>query len=362
MIRVTQASLEDLLPSIRRMTAQLISELNETIDRTLGALIPERTPVALVGFPNHSNVGDSAIWLGERAWLARRSADVRYACDDVSSYSARDLDRRLGDGGTVLLHGGGNFGDVWPEHQRFRERVVLDHRHRPIVQLPQSLQFGSGEAMRASADVLSQAAELVVLCRDRPSRDVAAQLGLEGRLCPDLAFALGALTPADGPVRDLVWLGRTDSERSRPGADDPDIEMADWLDERGVGRGVLTYERLRSASLHYGRLRVTRPRLAALDRRLLPLAYDALARRRLDYGLRMLSAGRVVVTDRLHGHILSLLLGKRHVLFDSGYGKLSRFHDVWTRPALADGVLRIADAPGDALATAREWLAQDEDR
>jgi pyruvyl transferase EpsO len=37
-----------------------------------------------------------------------------------------------------------------------------------------------------------------------------------------------------------------------------------------------------------------------------------------------------VVTDRLHAHILCLLLGIPHAVLDNSYGKLTRFLDAWT--------------------------------
>ena len=41
------------------------SHYKNLIHRVLGPPIPEGAPVALFDFPNYSNVGDSAIWLGE---------------------------------------------------------------------------------------------------------------------------------------------------------------------------------------------------------------------------------------------------------------------------------------------------------
>jgi pyruvyl transferase EpsO len=70
----------------------------------------------------------------------------------------------------------------------------------------------------------------------------------------------------------------------------------------------------------------------------------------VDRGCRTLAAGRVVVTDRLHAHLLSLLLGIPHGVLDNSYGKLFRFLDAWTGDA--PGVHRFATA-GEAL----EWAA-----
>ena len=82
-----------------------------------------------------------------------------------------------------------------------------------------------------------------------------------------------------------------------------------------------------------------------------PLAlYDFLARRRVENGLRLLSQAKVVVTDRLHGHILSLLLGIPHVVLANTNGKVRSLYDTWTRECT---FTRWADSLSEALDTAR---------
>ena len=52
---------------------------------------------------------------------------------------------------------------------------------------------------------------------------------------------------------------------------------------------------------------------------------DAAAKARLRRGIRQISRGRAIVTDRLHVHICSLLLGRPHAVLDNSYGKIRRF-------------------------------------
>ena len=80
---------------------------------------PPGTPYALVDFPDHPNVGDSAIWLGEIAMLrAVGAGDPAYVCrwDDFDEAAFRDACPT----GPIFIHGGGNLGDIWPHHQHFR--------------------------------------------------------------------------------------------------------------------------------------------------------------------------------------------------------------------------------------------------
>jgi pyruvyl transferase EpsO len=58
--------------------------------------------------------------------------------------------------------------------------------------------------------------------------------------------------------------------------------------------------------------------------------YGNMARRRVKRGAKLLSTARYVVTDRLHGHILCVLLGIPHVCVDNAYGKIGSFFETWS--------------------------------
>ena len=79
--------------------------------------------------------------------------------------------------------------------------------------------------------------------------------------------------------------------------------------------------------------------------------FDSLAREKLLEGCGILCSGDVVVTDRLHGHILCCLLDIPHVVMDNVYGKIGNFRETWNT---GDGLCLTAvsrdDAFGKALA------------
>jgi pyruvyl transferase EpsO len=68
-------------------------------------------------------------------------------------------------------------------------------------------------------------------------------------------------------------------------------------------------------------------------------------------GLRLLSAGHVVVTERLHGHVLCLLAGIPHVVLDNSYGKVRAFVEAWTA---GHPLVRWADDSVSAAGAARQ--------
>src|SRR3546814_3331383 len=91
----------------------------------------------------------------------------------------------------------------------------------------------------------------------------------------------------------------------------------DWLEE-GAGERSLMRARMKIDSLLPGTQQAKRLR-----------RYQMLAQWRLRRGISMLSQGRVIVTDRLHAHILSLLLDIPQVVLDNMYGKVSAFAAQW---------------------------------
>jgi exopolysaccharide biosynthesis predicted pyruvyltransferase EpsI len=323
---------------------ELIGALGREIDRVLAPLVPRDSPLALIGAPTHPNVGDSLIWLGQLAYLRRRGAALAYTCNRFT-YSARALRRRVGAAGTVLISGGGNFGDLWPE-QALRERAALELPAHRIVQLSQSIHFRSDDQLGRAVRVLREHRDLHVLCRDGRSLELArAWFADRAAPCPDLSFALGALTPPADSEIDVLVLARADHERvgDRLTAPDYRAAVADWArpvpGESGPGT--------RSRALHALLAGASRTSRALAPAEPMQRLHERYSRERARAGARLLARGRVVITDRLHGHILALLLGLPHVLVDTAHGKLEGFHDSWTRGS------RTTHAAGSAAEATR---------
>jgi exopolysaccharide biosynthesis predicted pyruvyltransferase EpsI len=333
--------------------ASLVHALADQIQTRLAPLARRHSHCALIDFPNHSNVGDNAIWLGEIAWLADAGIRVRYRCD-MKSYNRAALAQSLGADGAIFIHGGGNLGDLWPKHQRLRETVIRDFPDRPIVQLPQTLHFQNAESLARTRAVFDAHRDLTLLVRDEASLElVRNEFRAPGVLCPDMAFYLGALPRPRSPERDIFWLRREDREGLGDAAapSGAGLEVADWLDDRRP-----LPDRARRLLRRFPLRLLTRTRQGRRTiGRLVEASYDWQAQRRVRFGCRLLASGSVVITDRLHAHILSLLLGIPHVVLDNNYGKLRRFCETWN--TLSSPLVRWAEAPPEALAAARALLA-----
>lgn len=330
----TSRSAESVIAAQR---ALLLTEFGKHVSRG--------QPYAIVDFPDYGNVGDSAIYLGMLSILRELTGrDPSYVAS-LARFNADAL-RRAAPKGPIFLQGGGNFGDIWPKHQHFRESIAKTFPERRLIQAPQSIHFEDDVAIKRCAETFGAHPDFHIMVRDRPSVEfVQERLGLTASLVPDTAFGLGPLPRPAAPTRDIVMLMRTDKEKVA--LDEtllknlPDAREADWRAES---------ESWRKWSRLYANIRGLLMGGVVKSRRQV-LVSKQLADMRFDRGARILSDGRKVITDRLHAHIMCTLHNIPHVYLDNSYGKIGRYGAVWTN-GLA--IARQATSAQQAIELLRE--------
>jgi pyruvyl transferase EpsO len=317
---------------------------------TLAQVLGGYTECALLDYPDYANVGDSAIWLGQVAALKQLGLKIRYVAQR-NSISVPVLRQRM-KRGVVLINGGGNFGTIWPELQEHREYVLAELRDYPIVQMPQSIHYDNAAAIARTRALIEAHPDFTLLVRDEPSRRMASdQLAAKTVVCTDCALFLRNELRRNAPCVDLYVLARTDKERVAEGLAEllagsgVGHEMGDWVEEPMTAPRWLADKLWPRA---FGRL-TQLPGFFPL----LTLLWNASARERLHRGTRLLSRGRVVVTDRLHGHILCLMLDIPHVVLDNSYGKVQSFIAAWSE---GNPLVHRASTPSEAVAKALALL------
>lgn len=320
------------------MRSSYIADMGERARRVLDPLVNSTKPFALLDFPDHPNVGDSAIYCGEMAYLRARGMMPGYV-STIDNFDPAALEEAIGDG-PILLHGGGNFGDLWPWYQVFREEILARYPGRTVIQMPQTIHYGSQERIAQTAREIERHGAFVLLVRDQASHDFArAHFACEVHLCPDMAFQLGAV-PRDRPSKDLLLHFRTDKEAAgnwlAGEAMRQHADVRDWPEERSALRKrLLDLTALPGMAPAY----LTKGRRAAWAH-----LYERRARIRIGRGFRLLSSYRHIVTDRLHGHIMSSLLQIPHCVIDNSYGKLSQYIETWGSDPCCLGLFPDADS------------------
>ena len=289
---------------------------------------PTANPVALLDFPAHPNAGDHLIYLGQQQYLRRLGYQVGYLADTLR-YRPEELRRRVPHG-PILLQGGGNLGDRWLPTQEFRERVVRDFPDRPVIQLPQSVDFADPRRAEQAARVFAAHPDLLLLLRDERSLARARLIfpGVRTQFCPDLAVGIGWLDRVADPDHDVVQLLREDNERSG----DHQITFPSSVRTLRTDWGFSGWSRLSWTAVRVPGAVATRvPALASALQPLVERSFDQMAWLNVRRAIGVLCRGRGVLTDRLHAAVLAALLGIPVVVLDNSYGKISAAYEAYLR-------------------------------
>jgi pyruvyl transferase EpsO len=303
--------------------------LMEDRARDVGA-IAARIPsgAVLVDYPIYPNVGDVLIYRGTEAALIKQGVTLRdrFSYPDLGKirHGQFDLGRRfptldklMSDCPMLVFQGGGNLGDLWPNHQLLRETLITRYPHVPCVILPQSAHFRDSAAVERCRQVFGSHPNLTVYCRDS---ETLALLGSSAQctLAPDMAHALWLTLPRRpiGQRAGVLVQTRRDPESTTGAAT---ADSFDWDDiqrrsEIAAWRGLITTRRLSALT----------PVRAAGD-----ALWNALASRWVERAIGRLGQAERLDTDRLHGMILAALLETPVRFADNNYGKLSRYAACW---------------------------------
>lgn len=263
-------------------------------------------------FPDHDNVGDSAIALGLFRFYRESGIEVR------SAHCIGTSPRSFGTDCAVALHGGGNLGGLYPDHDVYRFQLAETLPEQTLlIQEPQTAHFVSERSKQEFMERMLVHENLRVIVRDQESYDA-----LEGHvehlfLTPDAAHLLGKIGAPD-PVKPVLYLLRNDGESGF--ADEPLQDSVDWPHPRGT---------IWVRSHWHNTIAYRVPRVIAEIMNPSPRAWENVARRRLSWGISLLSAGETIITDRLHAVILGLQMGRRVIAIDNNNRKLSRYAETW---------------------------------
>ncbi len=246
---------------MNQLLIDLKNKLNPIVE-----LIKDKNDVFYFDYPLHSNVGDLLIYHGTEQFFKDHHINVTLKRCEYD-LDLEEVKAKITPNTTILLHGGGNFGDLYPQHQKIREEMVTHFPNNRIIVLPQTAYFKHEENLQKSAALFRNHSDCHLLARDERTANLFAKFSDHVYLSPDMAHQLyGTMETKQGKTGKKLYFLRKDIEAS-------DVE-----------KNILIF----------------------LD-------------------------NDKVITTRLHGHIFSCLLEIPNVVCDNSYGKNSSYAKLWTQ-------------------------------
>jgi pyruvyl transferase EpsO len=283
----------------------------------ISKVIPPQSQIVYVDFPVYENIGDLLIMKGTEQFFKDYQIVV---CKRFSIADFR-FTQQFPPHWIIVCQGGGNFGDLYPYFQSFRERIAATYPMHRIVILPQTIHFISESKAQESLQLLSMHADLHLFVRDQLSYQVARKYLDHVQLSPDMAHQLYPLQKSIAKSNRIIGLFRTDDEWADEGTGPSQCDKTiDWPQ-------LLSFWDVATIRLMVKGFQVNR----LLGNRLpLQRIWYIIADRLIAKAIHLYNDFGQVVTSRLHGHILACLLDKPNVFMDNSYGKNSSYYQAWT--------------------------------
>lgn len=307
-------------------TELLIKQLREKIQKELTPIVDN--DYVYLDLPYHPNIGDTLIWEGTREFLKTLPYKcLYYASKDSFWY------RKLPKNVIILLHGGGNFGDLYRLHSEFRKKIIKLYPDNKVVILPQTVFYEDMGLLKSDVDFYSAHPNVTICAREQVSFNfLSKNFKNQVLLLPDMAFCLDLKKyKVSEDENRVLYLKRTDKELVNTDMLKVpfNAEQHDWP----------TYEN------RYSEFGIVERFASLLDKlfRICGLEDSKKARiedwkrnwyyrrKYVQMGISFLSPYHTIYTTRLHVLILGVLLGKEIYLINNTSGKVVNFYNTWLK-------------------------------
>lgn len=225
----------------------------------------------------------------------------------------------------ILCQGGGNFGDLYMEHQNLRKLLVKNFPEHKIVILPQTIYYNDLKGMVKDFEIFSKHKNLHLYVRDQISYKQVTPYLKNVYLSQDMAHAMYPIIENKKTKYSTLYFFRKDIEKVEVDYNDDQIDyshMFDWdnllsnLDNKIID----IFNNLHNSyKVH-----------KYFPANLLSKLWYYYTGFKIRQAINLFSNYDEIVTSRLHGHILACLMDKKNKVLDNSYGKNSAYFNCWT--------------------------------
>lgn len=269
--------------------------------------------IYMFSLPTYANIGDQAIAIAQKRFLNQYFPSYRVIdIPDYATISAiAQLKNKIQDEDLVFIQGGGNFGNLYPRAEKDRRYIFKAFKKNKIISFPQSIYFTADDAGKKSYEQIKRIiqkheGDCIISARDPESLNklINMNLGIHLEKIPDIVLSL--------PVRvrqhekrahpKVLFLFRTDKEKSI--SEDTINVLKEQLQSNHIEYTVsdTTINELHVVSWQ-DRVDVVRDKIDEIA------GYD------------------LVITDRLHGMILSYIADTPCIALSNNNGKVKNLYE-----------------------------------
>ena len=258
----------------------------------------DKQNVFIIGTPNHGNMGDQAIWYATQKLLKNYFPSANVVDVDMSDFETdiEGIAHLIQKQDILILQGGGNFGNYYMDDEMIRRSVISQFRNNRIIMFPQTVYFSEDaegkEELERSVCIYNKNKNLVLIARDEESFKILKENFInEIYMLPDVVLSLNAVDVKKKRKGALICL-RSDKENVE--------NVESFLKER------------------FSEIKYTDTQMDDYCKE----NREQLLKQKIEE----FQSAELVITDRLHGMIFSVITGTPCIAFDNFNAKVKNVY------------------------------------
>lgn len=268
--------------------------------------------IYVIGTSDRSNIGDHIIAYSEISIL--NEVFPRHSVMEITGDTFRKRRKGVKDiikkEDILFITGGGFLGDLWSNEEYMVNAVLKDYPDNKIIILPQTIYFydeADSPILRSKLANYLKHKKLYLAARDKKTFEFylryfnATKIGL----FPDMALYLNEKIYSNSS-NDVMLCFREDKERVITRSEE--LLIVKILNDKGLN---VVFGSTLGTGVHNGDIVL------------------ANRKRAIQSKLEEFARPKFIITDRLHGMILSTLAGTPCIVFDNLSKKVTEVHDQW---------------------------------
>jgi len=260
---------------------------------------------------DYGNLGDVAITYAQTEYLQRKYPDANIIDFPISKTftNMKSLKKIIKDRDIITIVGGGNTGDMYDDIEYSRQFIIKEFPNNQIISFPQTIDFSDTDygrkAVKKAQKVYSNHSNLTLSAREEKSYQTYEKYFPDNKIVkvPDIVLSLKK--KETGIEREgVMFCLRSDNEKN--------------IDKRLEDRLISSVEKKHTITFrdtHIGEKNMS------VDER----------EKELKNIWNQFKSSRLVVTDRLHGMIFSVITGTPCLAIDNHNGKVSGVYNAWLK-------------------------------
>lgn len=303
-------NLKSLIPNqVKEILFQIknrdfINSYTEIIQKKLKAK-DEKKRLIILGTPSFGNLGDHAITEAEMMFLNdnfKKNEIIEISFLEYT-YAKQSIQKLIKKNDLIFIHGGGFLGTLWFSAEKMVREIITTFNNNQIIIFPQSIYFDEDKKSEIgnTYKVFNSHPNITILTRDRRSFNFAIEHYPKNNkieFVPDIVTYLNE-TNLDNEREGVLFCLRTDKEK----INNPKIqEIYMKLEEKGINCEITD---------------------TVVDDNF----EGEIRKMYLNSKFEQFSKAELIVTDRLHGMIFSLITGTPCIAFDNVSKKVSGVYE-----------------------------------